>query len=215
MVKRVWLPIAGYVVLFFTVFFLLDFLEFSLTIKRLPELSEIHGQEKVQALRALVKDLRYFPVAKDEKGGEFVSYEDSYGGPRSYGGERKHEGIDIMSSKEERGYFPIVSVSDGVVEKKGWLKLGGYRLGIRAPEGAYFYYAHLERYAEGIEEGSKVKAGQVIGYMGDSGYGEEGTVGQFAVHLHFGIYLTLNGEEFSVNPYPILQKLENFQTDFP
>ena len=160
-------------------------------------------------------DIRYFPVAKDEKNGEYVQFEDSYGGARSYGGERKHEGIDLMASNNKRGYFPVVSVSDGVVEKKGWLKLGGYRIGIRAPEGAYFYYAHLERYAEGIEEGSKVKAGQIIGYMGDSGYGPEGTVGEFAVHLHFGIYLTLEGKEFSVNPYPILRRLENFQTDFP
>ena len=45
--------------------------------------------------------------------------------------------------------------------------------------------------------------------MGDSGYGEEGTRGQFAVHLHVGIYIYINDEEISVNPYYVLQSLEN------
>ena len=127
---------------------------------------------------------------------------------RSYGGNRVHEGTDIMPSNKERGYFPVVSVCDGTVEKKGWLNLGGYRLGIRSKAGAYFYYAHLESYAEGIKEGTKVKAGQIIGYMGDSGYGEEGTVGKFDVHLHFGLYLDLDGKEVSVNPYEVLRSVE-------
>ena len=49
----------------------------------------------------------------------------------------------------------------------------------------------------------------MLGYMGDSGYGEEGTVGQFAVHLHFGIYIqTADGQEVSVDPYWILKGLE-------
>lgn len=92
--------------------------------------------------------------------------------------------------------------------KKGWLTLGGYRIGIRAPHGAYYYYAHLDHYADNIEEGTPVKAGEIIGYMGDTGYGEEGTVGQFDVHLHFGIYLTIDKKEVSINPYCILRSLE-------
>ncbi len=170
----------------------------------LPESTEETYRDAFQTLLA---DARVFPVPEDPAG-ETVSYEDSWGGARDYGGKRHHEGTDLMSSINERGYFPVVSVSDGVVEKKGWLELGGYRLGIRAPHGAYYYYAHLYRYAEGIKEGSEVKAGDVIGYMGDSGYGEEGTVGKFAVHLHFGVYLTVDGEEVSVNPYEILRSLE-------
>lgn len=155
-----------------------------------------------------LSDGKYFPVAEDVAGGAVISYEDSWGGARSYGGERRHEGTDLMPSVEQRGYFPVVSVSDGVVEKKGWLTLGGYRLGIRAPHGAYYYYAHLDHYAENINEGSDIKAGDIIGYMGDSGYGEEGTVGQFAVHLHFGIYLKLGEKEVSINPFSILKSLE-------
>ena len=163
-----------------------------------------------KAFGVILSDVKCFPVQKDPAGKERLNFDDSWGGARSFGGERHHEGTDIMPSNKERGYFAVVSVSDGVVEKKGWLKLGGYRLGIRAPHGAYYYYAHLDHYAEGIEEGTEVKAGQIIGYMGDTGYGEEGTRGEFAVHLHFGIYLTLDGEEVSVNPYQVLRYLRDF-----
>lgn len=156
----------------------------------------------------------YFPVAKDFTGNGSVSYENSWGGERSFGGKRRHEGTDLMPSVKVRGYFPVVSVSDGIVEKKGWLKLGGYRLGIRAPHGAYYYYAHLDHYAGNIEEGKLVKAGEIIGYMGDTGYGEEGTKGQFDVHLHFGIYLTIDKKEVSINPYSILKSLEEKRIPF-
>lgn len=156
----------------------------------------------------------YFPVARERTGEATVSYEDSWGGARSFGGKRQHEGTDLMPSIKVRGYFPVVSVSDGIVEKKGWLKLGGYRLGIRAPHGAYYYYAHLDHYADNTEEGTPVKAGDIIGYMGDTGYGEEGTKGQFDVHLHFGIYLTIDGKEVSINPYSILKSLEGKQIPF-
>ena len=169
-------------------------------------------EEKVKpyagAFQTVLSDVRCFPVAEDPEGQETVHFEDSWCMSRSYGGNRVHEGTDIMPSNKERGYFPVVSVCDGKVEKKGWLNLGGYRLGIRSEAGAYFYYAHLESYAEGVKEGTAVKAGQVIGYMGDSGYGEEGTVGKFDVHLHFGIYLDLEGKEVSVNPYEVLRSVE-------
>ncbi|MCH5265758.1 MAG: M23 family metallopeptidase [Lachnospiraceae bacterium] len=171
----------------------------------MPE-ETIKGYEKV--FHTLLADAVYFPVAQDRTGRAKVRYGDSWGGRRTYGGDRRHEGTDLMSSNKERGYFPIVSVSDGVVEKKGWLNLGGYRLGIRAPNGAYFYYAHLDHYADGMEEGMTVKAGELIGFMGDSGYGEEGTVGKFDVHLHFGVYLDIEKKETSVNPYQLLRYLE-------
>ena len=54
-----------------------------------------------------------------------------------------------------------------------------------------------------------MKAGQLLGFMGDTGYGtEEGTKGKFPVHLHMGIYLYENGEEISINPYPALRYVE-------
>ena len=167
-----------------------------------------------KAFQTLLTDAGVFPVPKDCKNGYTVAYEDSWGGERNYGGERHHEGTDLMPSTKERGYFPVVSVSDGVVEKKGWLNLGGYRLGIRSSHGAYYYYAHLDHYGEGVEEGTKVKAGDVIGYMGDTGYGEEGTTGKFDVHLHFGIYVPIKGEEVRVNPYEILKSLEKSKVEW-
>ena len=107
------------------------------------------------------------------------------------------------------GYYPIVSVSDGTVENIGWLEKGGYRVGIRSSQGGYFYYAHLSSYSD-IKKGDKIKAGTLLGYMGNTGYGTEGTTGCFDVHLHFGIYAkTKNYYELSYNPYCILKYLEN------
>ena len=155
--------------------------------------------------QAVWDDLRYFPVAESSSNSRLsVSFEDSWMFDRSYGGERGHEGTDIMPSVNESGLFPIVSMTDGTIENKGWLELGGYRLGIRAPHGAYIYYAHLDSYAD-IQEGDTVSAGELLGFMGDTGYGtEEGTRGKFPVHLHVGIYLYENDQEISVNPYPAL-----------
>lgn len=164
----------------------------------------------VKLEQAVWEDLKYFPVPLSQPAnGMDTSFENSWGFDRSFGGERTHEGTDIMASLNERGRYPIVSMTDGVVENVGWLKLGGYRIGIRAPEGGYYYYAHLYDYAEEFKEGDEVKAGELLGFMGDSGYGEEGTVGQFAVHLHVGIYVDdENGEEMSLNPYWALKWLE-------
>lgn len=159
--------------------------------------------------KAIWTDLEYFPVPASRGEELSVSFENSWMSERTFGGRRGHEGTDIMASLNERGHYPVISISDGVVEKKGWLPQGGYRLGVRSPNGAYFYYAHLYDYADGVEEGTEVKAGQLLGFMGDSGYGEEGTVGKFDVHLHVGIYLNdEEGTEFSINPYWIMKYLE-------
>ena len=158
----------------------------------------------------LFSDFVYFPVALDSDNKNSILYENTYGDERTYGGDREHQGIDILDNSNKRGNLPIVSVCDGVIENVGWLELGGYRIGIRSSQGVYYYYAHLYRYEIGIEEGMEVKAGQIIGYMGDSGYSKvEGTVGNFPVHLHFGIYIMVDGNEITVNPYEILKKNEN------
>ena len=157
---------------------------------------------------AIFTDLKYFPVPVDRSLEADINYKDSWFGPRTYGGERKHEGTDLMSTNNLRGYFPVLSITDGVVEKKGWLEQGGNRIGIRSDAGGYFYYAHLESYAPELEEGDRVIAGQLLGFMGDSGYGKEGTVGQFPVHLHMGIYVDTPSGEMSVNPYHIMKILE-------
>ena len=159
-------------------------------------------------MQAIWDDVKYFPVAESTNDPKLtVSYVNSWMGERNYGGKRGHEGCDIMANKNERGLYPVLSMTDGVVEKKGWLEKGGYRIGIKAPGGAYFYYAHLDSYAD-LNVGDEVKAGDVLGFMGDSGYGLEGTVGQFAVHLHLGIYIYPNDVETSVNPYWVLRYIE-------
>lgn len=170
------------------------------------------GSSQFEDEYGLLKDIKYFPVAKStDKDTAYVYYTNSWGDKRTYGGERAHEGIDIMAEDNVRGKYPVVSMTDGVIEHKGWLELGGYRIGIRSRNGGYFYYAHLYSYADGTDEKTNVKAGQIIGYMGDTGYGkEEGTYGMFDVHLHVGIYVNdVNGEERSINPYPYLKFSEN------
>ena len=163
----------------------------------------------VQSCRAIWNDVKYFPIPQSlDDTEDKISYVDSWMFERNYGGKRGHEGTDIMAEKNTPGYYPVVSMTDGVVTEKGWLEKGGWRIGITAPTGAYFYYAHLDSYAE-LEKGDPVKAGDLLGYMGDSGYGEEGTTGEFPVHLHLGIYLKEGTEEISINPYPVLQYAEN------
>lgn len=158
---------------------------------------------------AIWDDAEYFPVPEASNDTSFtVSFTDSWMDQRTYGGERGHEGTDIMASRNERGLYPVISITDGVVENKGWLEKGGYRLGISAPGGAYFYYAHLDSYAN-INVGDKICAGDILGYMGDTGYGPEGTHGKFPVHLHVGIYIYPSGQEISVNPYQVLRYLES------
>ena len=152
--------------------------------------------------RSLFADMECFPL--DQKNYKF-SFDNSWASARTYGGDRIHEGTDIMPPKQKRDCYKIYSVSDGVVSNIGWLPQGGWRIGITAPNGTYFYYAHLSSFAD-MEKGDKVKAGDLIGYMGDTGYSEiEGTTGNFPVHLHFGIYFIVDGEEVSVNPYWILR----------
>lgn len=153
-------------------------------------------------------DLKYFPVpiSSIEKSLR-VSYTNSWMNKRTFGGERGHEGTDLMASKNERGIYPVLSMTDGVVTSKGWLSKGGWRIGITAPGGCYYYYTHLASYGR-FQIGDEVKAGDLLGYMGDSGYREEGTIGKFPVHLHIGIYQKNGNEEISINPYWILKYLE-------
>jgi murein DD-endopeptidase MepM/ murein hydrolase activator NlpD len=141
-----------------------------------------------------------FPVLPDS---EYV-YENGYGDARTYGGERTHEGIDIMAEKG----VPVLSVSGGVIEQVGWNELGGYRIGIRGEDNIYYYYAHLSRYEGKPLKGDKVKQRQLIGYVGDSGYGPEGTTGEFAPHLHFGMYYGKGRSLKAFNPYPFLKAWE-------
>lgn len=150
---------------------------------------------------AILRDIKCFPT-------EQVTFSDTWNAQRSYGGTRRHEGTDLMPFENKRGVYPVYSMTDGIVEKIGWLDQGGYRIGVRSKEGGYFYYAHLDSYAPDMKEGASVRVGDLLGYMGDSGYGEEGTKGEFLVHLHLGIYVEAPFGELSINPYWILKSFE-------
>lgn len=169
--------------------------------------------EYMDVCDSIWRDLKYFPVPKSATDDSLtVSYGDSWMGERTFGGRRGHEGTDLMANENIPGLYPIISMTDGVVVNKGWLPKGGWRIGILSPSGGYYYYAHLSDYAD-IEEGDEIKAGELLGYMGDSGYGEEGTTGMFPVHLHVGIYIYPDGKEISINPYWIMRYLEKFKLE--
>lgn len=159
-------------------------------------------------LHAILEDSKVFPVDKNLLVEKQINYTDSWNYLRSYGGKRKHEGTDIMSAANVPDIIKVLSMTNGMVEKMGWLEKGGYRVGIRGEKGGYFYYAHLSSYAPELKVGDVVKAGDFLGFMGDSGYGIEGTTGMFPVHLHVGIYVDTPFGELSVNPYLILKLLE-------
>lgn len=116
---------------------------------------------------------------------------DTWGAARSQG--RRHEGVDIFAPRDT----PILATTPGVVLNVGENRLGGRTVMILGPGGQRHYYAHLERYREDLQEGDWVEAGDVVGYVGDSG-NAQGT----PPHLHYGIY-TGSG---AINPYGLLEQ---------
>lgn len=137
--------------------------------------------------------------------GTYKKFGNTYGDGRSYGGNRKHEGNDILAEKGT----PLFSATDGVIVEKGWNEFGGWRLNIQV-EGTetVLYYAHLADYVHGLEVGDKVEKGQMIGYIGDSGYGKAGTTGKFVSHLHFGAYDVSSGKYDAFDPHTYLKTWE-------
>ncbi len=118
------------------------------------------------------------------------SHCDDFGAARSFGFRRKHLGNDLMGSLGT----PVVAVEGGVVEAMGWNRYGGWRVGIRSFDSKrYYYYAHLQKdtpFAPGLEVGNTVQAGDLIGFMGRSGYSDRENVNNIeTVHLHFGLEL--------------------------
>lgn len=184
---------------------------------RLLKVKPAEYRKLKKAYEIILGDLKYFPVPENSNP-DFpdVKFQNGWMESRSYGGERGHEGCDVMGNTKPRGTYPVISISDGVVEKVGWLEKGGWRLGIRAPGGAYLYYAHLYNYSREWKKGDQVNAGELLGFMGDTGYSKvEGTTGNFDVHLHLGIYIrTDNNEEMSVNPYWVLKYLEKYRLKY-
>lgn len=97
------------------------------------------------------------------------------------GADRKHEGQDIFAPKGT----PIRSATEGYVLRIGENSLGGKTVSVLGAGGRVYYYAHLDRYAEGLAEGDFVKPESVIGYVGNTGNART-----TPPHLHFGVYST-------------------------
>ncbi|NLM21592.1 MAG: M23 family metallopeptidase [Peptococcaceae bacterium] len=130
-----------------------------------------------------------FPLARS------CYYEDTFGADRE-GGKRTHQGTDLFDKKGTK----IFNVCSGTVEKLGWNRLGGERVGVRGEDGNYYYYAHLDEINPQLWVGKKISKGELIGTMGNTG--DAITTPD---HLHFGIELP-NGEW--LNPYPFLKVWE-------
>jgi murein DD-endopeptidase MepM/ murein hydrolase activator NlpD len=118
---------------------------------------------------------------------------DTWHDPRSGG--RKHEGTDLIGAKG----LAIYAVANGTITRTyEGLALGGKSLRLTAPDGTYYFYAHLDSFAPGIGAGVAVRAGQVIGYNGATGNAHE-------PHLHFEIH---PGGGAAVNPFPYLKAID-------
>lgn len=158
----------------------------------------------------------FLPIAKNYS----FSHYDDFGNSRSYGFKRTHLGNDLMGSIGT----PIIAVESGVIENIGWNQYGGWRIGIRSFDTKrYYYYAHLRKnhpYAEGLEEGSTVKAGDVIGYLGMTGYSTKENVNNINVpHLHFGMQLIFDDSqvdspnEIWIDVYQIIEFLKKNRSE--
>lgn len=128
----------------------------------------------------------FSPIARDFPYSDY----DDFGVSRSYGYKRRHLGHDMMGQVGT----PIIAVESGTVEALGWNQYGGWRIGIRSfDKKRYYYYAHLRKnypYQSCLSEGSVVTAGDVIGYLGRTGYSStENTNNIDTPHLHFGLQL--------------------------
>ena len=120
-----------------------------------------------------------------------MSFRDSWGEPRPGG--RSHTGTDMMAPIGT----PLVAVESGTIWSPSWHYAGGLGLYINGDSGDRWYYAHMDAYAPGITDGTRVTAGQLVGYVGDTGNAS-------VPHLHIGY---LPGAGSYANPFPIMAEL--------
>lgn len=150
------------------------------------------------------------------KGYPFNHYDD-FGAKRTFGYSRPHLGHDLFCSIGT----PVAAVEDGYVEIMGWNRFGGWRIGIRTHDKKrYWYYAHLRKdkpFHPNLKEGDNVKAGDIIGYVGKTGYSEKENVNNInRSHLHLGLQLIFDESQKDspnqiwINLYNIVTLLFNF-----
>lgn len=165
-----------------------------------------------------VKDYGLCVFSPIAKGFPFSHYDD-FGTGRSYGYKRKHLGHDLMAATGT----PVIAIETGTVEIMGWNQYGGWRIGIRSlDKKRYYYYAHLRQnrpFNPSIKEGAVVNAGEVIGYVGRTGYSTtENTNNIDASHLHLGMELIFDesqkecDNEIWVDLYAVTTLLEKHKS---
>lgn len=158
----------------------------------------------------------FSPIAKSFPYNDY----DDFGVARSYGYKREHLGHDMMGQTGT----PIIAVESGYVSAMGWNQYGGWRLGISSFDGRrYYYYAHLRQnfpYCKSLEVGSVVQAGDVVGYMGRTGYSAKENVNNIdSTHLHFGLQLIFDesqregNHEIWVDVYELVKFLYKNQSE--
>lgn len=158
----------------------------------------------------------FSPIAKSFPYNDY----DDFGVARSYGYKREHLGHDMMGQTGT----PIIAVESGYVSAMGWNQYGGWRLGISSFDGRrYYYYAHLRQnfpYCKSLEVGSVVQAGDVVGYMGRTGYSAKENVNNIdTTHLHFGLQLIFDesqregNHEIWVDVYELVKFLYKNQSE--
>ncbi|HHV50954.1 MAG TPA: M23 family metallopeptidase [Candidatus Avimonas sp.] len=158
----------------------------------------------------------FSPIAK----GFYYNDFDDFGVSRTYGFKRRHLGHDMMGSVGT----PIIAVEGGRVEALGWNQYGGWRIGIRSHDNKrYYYYAHLRKdfpFNKSLKVGSIVKPGDVIGYMGRTGYSIKENVNNIRqTHLHIGLQLIFDESqkestnEIWIDIYPIIQLLSRHRSE--
>lgn len=171
---------------------LFNFYEREETVNQIMAIAKIYERFQTISLEE-----RAFPLPTTSH----YSYRGTWGVSRGWGGRRIHEGTDLFA-----GYgVPVRSTSYGVIEAMGWNDYGGWRVGIRDMHNTYHYYAHLSGFNKEFKEGDIVEPGAIIGYVGSSGYGKEGTSGRFPPHLHYGMYKYNGRTEWAFDPYPYLR----------
>jgi murein DD-endopeptidase MepM/ murein hydrolase activator NlpD len=127
-----------------------------------------------------------------------AAFGDTFGAFRGDVAGKWHHGEDLVAPAGT----PVLAVADGTLFSVGWNDIGGWRLWLRDTAGNEFYYAHLSAYSPLAVAGKRVKAGDVLGFVGNSGDADGGVT-----HLHFEIHpvdLVHLGYDGAVAPYPFL-----------
>lgn len=153
----------------------------------------------------------FSPIAKNYS---YRHYND-FGVARSYGYKRTHQGHDLFGNVGT----PLVAIEDGYIEVIGWNVYGGWRIGIRSNDKKrYYYYAHLRKdhpFVNSLKEGDPIQAGDVLGYLGMTGYSTKENTNNISVaHLHLGLQVIFDesqkdgNNQIWVDLYNIIDFLE-------